>query len=195
MIRPTHRSLALVACAALVLAACNSIPTRKGTSVEAPSNAKIESVNPTDIAVLPVENATASKRVPAKELREALEAGLVLRRYSPLATEFVDAKTVDAAFKPGSAREDAVLRVTIEGWDDSSWISHGAIALKLSARIVDSRDGSLLWSGKLDRRFDLGKDREHFTTEAPMRKLLCDTVVSELMSALPARTAKPGRAD
>ncbi|MBI5364397.1 MAG: hypothetical protein HZA53_14550 [Planctomycetes bacterium] len=195
MIRPTLRSLALVVCAALVVAACNSIPTRKGNTVESAPNAKIEVVNPTDIAVLPVENGTTSKKVPVKELRAALEAGLVLRRYSPLATEFVDAKTVDAAFKPGSAREDAVLRVTIEGWDDASWTSHGAIVLKLSARILDSRDGSLLWSGKLDRRFDLGKDREHFTTEAPMRKLLCETVVGELMSALPARTAKPGRAE
>jgi hypothetical protein len=176
-----------------VLVGCQNIPTRRGTSVEASPNAKIEFVNPTDIAVLPVENATASKKIPAKELRAALESGLVLRRYSPLATDYVDSKVTEAAFQPGSLREDAVLRVSIESWDDRSWITHGAITLRLTARILDSKNGGELWSGRLDRRFDLGKDREHFTTEAPMRKLLCETIVSELFAALPARTAKPGR--
>ncbi|MFO1009584.1 MAG: hypothetical protein U1F29_05920 [Planctomycetota bacterium] len=193
MIRSTSRFAALVACAALVAAACNQLPTRKGNTVESPANSKIETASPVDVAVLPIVNATGSKKVPSKELREALEAGLVQRRYTPLATEFVDAQVTDAAFRPGSLREDATLQVTIGNWDDSLWATHTAVTLELTARIVDSRTGAELWSGKLDRRFDLGKDRDRFSTDAPLKKLLCESVVGELLSALPARTAKPGR--
>lgn len=192
MIRPSLRHLSFVFLA-LALAGCGSIPTRRGTSVDVSPSAKLERASPTDIAVLPVEVAAGLKKVPAKEMREALESGLVLRRYSPLATAFVDSKVTEAAFQPGSLREDAVLRVTIENWDDKSWVTHGAVTLRLHARILDSKSGGELWAGRLDRRFDLGKDRDQFTTEAPMRKLLCDTVVGELFSALPARVTKPGR--
>lgn len=195
MIRSTLRTTLLLSCAALVAAACNQIPTRKGVSVETAPNAKIESVNPTDIAVLPVENTTGSKKVPGKELREALEVGLVHRRYTPLATEYVDAQVTDAAFRPGSLREDAVLRVTIESWDDSLWASHTAVTVRLRAQIVDSKGGGDLWSAKLERRFDLGKDRDRYSSDAPLKQLLCDAIVSELLSALPARTTRPGRAD
>lgn len=193
MIRPSLRILSFAVLAA-VFAGCQNIPTRRGTTVEASANAKIELVNPTDIAVLPIENLTSSKKIPAKELRAALESGLVLRRYSPLATEFVDSKVTDAAFQSGSLREDAILRVTIENWEDGSWVTHSAVTLRLTARILDSKSGVELWSGRLDRRFDLDKDRDQFTTEAPLKKLLCETIVTELFSALPARTAKPGRA-
>lgn len=127
MIRSTSRFAALVACAALVAAACNQLPTRKGNTVESPANSKIETASPVDVAVLPIVNATGSKKVPSKELREALEAGLVQRRYTPLATEFVDAQVTDAAFRPGSLREDATLQVTIGNWDDSLWATHTAV--------------------------------------------------------------------
>lgn len=195
MIRSTSRIAVLFVAAALVATACNQIPTRKGVSVETAANAKIETVNPIDIAVLPIENATGSKKVPSKELREAVEAGLVQRRYTPLATEYVDAQVTDAAFHPGSLREDATLRVTVESWDDALWATHTAVTLRLSAQIVDSRSGGLLWAGKLDRRFDLGRDRDRFSTDAPLKKLLCEMVVGELMSALPARMTRPGRAN
>lgn len=195
MIRSTPRIAVFLFAAALVASACNQIPTRKGVSVETTASSKIEVVNPIDIAVLPIENTTGSKKVPSKELREAVEAGLVQRRYTPLATEYVDTQVADAAFRPGSLREDAVLRVTVESWDDALWASHTAVVLRLSAQILDSRSGGLLWSGKLDRRFDLGKDRDRFSTDAPLKKLLCETIVSELLTALPARATRPGHAN
>jgi hypothetical protein len=74
VIRSTSRFAALVACAALVAAACNQLPTRKGNTVESPANSKIETASPVDVAVLPIVNATGSKKVPSKELREALNA-------------------------------------------------------------------------------------------------------------------------
>jgi hypothetical protein len=114
-------------------AACSQLPTRKGTTVDARSNPKIETEAPIDVAVLPVENLTNSKRVPAKELRAALEGGLVQRRYTPLATEYVDKQITDAAFRPGSLQEDATLHLRVEAWDDSLWASHTAVTLRAAA--------------------------------------------------------------
>ena len=50
---------AYVACIAFVLpalvaAACNQLPTRKGNTVESPANSKIETASPVDVAVLPI---------------------------------------------------------------------------------------------------------------------------------------------
>jgi TolB-like protein len=192
--RQTRTFLALLAVAS-VLAACNTVPTRRGSSVEASPAVRIEAASPTDVAVLPVENASGSKRVPAKMLRDAFASGLVARRYSPLATEFVDQQVVDASFRPGSLREDAVLRVTVEGWDEKLWDTNTAVTVKMHAQLLDSKNGGAeLWSGRIDRRFDLNRERNRFATEEPLRRLLCENVVAELLTALPARAARPGRA-
>jgi len=187
--------LTLVALAPLVaLAACNSTRTLKGTDVVASEPAKLEARAPIDIAVLPVVNNSKRKGVPAKELRGAFELALIQRRYSPLASEFVDGRVVEAGYRPGALKEDAALTVTVESWDDSLWDSHTAVTVTIHASITDAA-GAELWKGQLTQRFDLGKDRESYSTDAPLRAALSNKIAGELLAALPARPAKPGHAN
>lgn len=178
-------------CAAL---ACAQTGPRRGRDVEASASARLETQTTVDVAVLPIENASGKKSVPNKELRGAFERALVQRRYSPLATEFVDAQIVDASFRPGSVKEDAQLVVSVDSWDDSLWTTHTAVTLKIRARLIDSHGGADLWKGTLEKRFELGQDRESYSTEAPLRAKLCQQIANEVLAALPARTPTPGRA-
>lgn len=195
MNRPSLRpsSIALTAACVLWAGACAQVPPRQGGNTIASEHARIETVAPVDIAVLPVENTTSSKKIPVKALRDALESSLVTRRYTPLSTEYVDREVVDAAFRPGSLREDATLHVTIEGWDDALWASNSAIVLKVRARIDDSKGSGELWSARLEQRFDLGRERDRYPTEEPLQRLLCSRIAEELLAALPARVARPGK--
>lgn len=195
MNRSSFLASSIVAVTVLVASGCTQLPHRAGSATVSSENARIEDVGPVDVAVLPVENATGTKKkLPVKPLREALEAALVGRRYTPLATEYVDRETVDASFKPGSLREDATLHVAIEGWDDTLWSSNSAVVVRVRAHIDDSKGSGELWSARLERRFDLGRDRDRFPTEEPLLRLLCTRIADELLAALPARPAKPGRA-
>lgn len=201
MIRRVLRPLSLLAltCAAFVAGGCGTIPVHRGSSVEASSAGRLEAASPIDIVVAPIENASASKRVPMAELRDAFEGALVQRRYTPLATEYVDTQVVDATYRPGALREDAVLQVAVESWDETLWATHGVITARLRAALVDARGAQAsggtqaLWSGKVERRFELGKDRDSFTSEAPRRRLISEVIAEELLAALPARQPKPGR--
>jgi hypothetical protein len=197
VIRRALRSLPLLAltCATFVAGGCGSIPVHRGSAVETSSAARLEAANPVDVVVAPIENASASKRVPMAQLRDAFEAALVQRRYTPLATEYVDTQVADATYRPGALREDAVLQVAVEAWDESLWGTHGAITATLRATLVDARGGGTqaLWHGKVEQRFELGKDRESFASEEPRRRLISKVIADELLAALPARQPKPGR--
>ena len=184
-------SLALVLVASL--AACNELPHRRGEKVETASNAKLEQQKPVDVVVAPVENVTKSKDVPLAAMREAFEKGLVRRRYSPLATEYVDRRVVDASYTPGTLKEEAVLQITIETWDTSLLESRGALIVKARARLLDAKDptNGQLWSGSVDQRFDLNVNRENYSTRTAMLQHACERIADEVLAALPARTAGP----
>lgn len=188
---PIRGSLALLLVA--TLAACNELPRRRGERVETTSNAKLEQQKPVDVVVAPVENGTKSKDVPLAAMREAFEKGLVRRRYSPLATEYVDRRVVDASYTPGTLKEEAVLQVTIETWDTSLLDSRGALIVKARARLLDARDptNGQLWSGAIDQRFDLNVNRENFSTRTAMLQHACERIADEVLAALPARSAGP----
>lgn len=193
-LRSTSFRTAFVLALACAATACTNMGQRRGRDVEASASTRLETETTIDVAVLPIENASGKKSLPAKELRGAFERALVQRRYSPLATEYVDAQIVDAAFKPGSVKEDAQLVVSVDAWDDSLWTTHSAVTLKIRARLVDSRGGADLWKGTLEKRIEIGADRESYSTEAPLRAKLCQQIASEVLAALPARTPTPGRA-
>lgn len=203
MIRPTtHRLVSfsnltrLCAGGLLLLAACTSIPRRPGGTIETVPSGKLEMKSPIDVAVAPIENASGVKGIPLAMLRESFHKGLVKRRYSPLGLEYTDRKVVDAAYKPGSLQEEAVLQIKIERWDTSLWASHDALTIKAEARLIDAQDpkGGDLWIGRVEQRFDFGQDRERFATEDPMWRFACDQIASEVLAALPARNAAPGHA-
>lgn len=185
--------IALVASIAGTLASCNELPQRRGETVETTSTARLEEKRPVDIVVAPVENGTGRKDLPLAAMREAFEKGLVRRRYSPLATDYVDRRVVDASYTPGSLQEEAVLQVTIETWDTSLLETRGALIVKARARMLDARDptNGQLWSGAIDHRFDLNADRESFSTRTAMLQHACERIADEVLAALPARSAGP----
>ena len=189
---PRRTSLLALTCAA-ALAACNELPRRRGESVQTVSSGKLEKRNPIDLVVAPIENAKGNKSVPLASLREAFQKGLVRRRYSPLALEYVDRKVVDAAYTPGSLKEEAVLQVTVESWDTSLLDTRGALIVKAHARLVDAENptNGQLWGGFIDHRFDLEGVREQFSTQAALLEYACGQIAEEVLAALPARSTGP----
>jgi hypothetical protein len=177
------------------LAACNELPHRRGESVQTVSSDKLEKKNPVDLVVAPIENKSGDDAVPVASLRDAFQKGLVRRRYSPLALEYVDRKIVDAAYTPGSLKEEAVLQVTVESWDTSLLDTRGALVVKIQAQLIDAEDSAngQLWRGFIDHRFDLDAEREQFRTREALLEYACGKIAEEVLAALPARNAGPGR--
>jgi hypothetical protein len=190
-----RRTSLLALAGAASLSACNELPHRRGESVQTVSSDKLEKKNPVDLVVAPIENKTGSDDVPIASLRDSFQKGLVRRRYSPLALEYVDRKVVDAAYTPGSLKEEAVLQVTVESWDTSLLDTRGALIVKIHARLVDAEDSAngQLWGGFIDHRFDLEAEREQFSTRAALLDYACGKIAEEVLAALPARNAGPGR--
>jgi hypothetical protein len=186
--------VALICAVAWASNACYTVPKRPGASVETVSTGKLERKNPIDVVVAPIENASSNENAPVDEMRQALQAGLVKRRYSPLAPEYVDKQIVDAAYKPGALHEDAVFRLKIERWDDSLWELHTALIVKAQAHMIDPDDvaGGDLWTGKIDHRYEFGQWKDKFTTDDALRRYACDQIASEILAALPPRNAAPG---
>jgi len=179
---------------AFAFAACNDIPKNRGSAVKSTDARSVQEQSPIEVAVAPVVNASGSN-VPMSDLRSSFQKELVVRRYSPLALEYVDRKVVDAAYTPGASQESATLMITVERWDTSLWTSHGAITARMTASLLDARNGgAVLWSATTDQRYDFLQQNEKLTTEGARIRLACDSVAADLLARLPARTARPGRA-
>src|SRR5262249_15945831 len=161
-----RRTSLLALAGAASLAACNELPHRRGESVQTVSSDKLDKKNPVDLVVAPIDNKTGDDAVPVASLRDAFQKGLVRRRDSPLALEYVDRKVVDATYTAGSLKEEAVLQVTVESWDTSLLDTRGSLIVKIHARLVDAEDSAngQLWGGFIDHRFDLETEREQFST-------------------------------
>jgi hypothetical protein len=189
----TVGSIAILGAATLV--SCNELPRRRGQSVETAATAKLDEMIPVDIVVAPIENETGRKDVPLASLREAFERGLVRRRYTPLATEYVDRRVVNASYAPGSLQEEAVFQVTVESWDASLLESRGALKVKARARLLDARESTngQLWTGSIDHRFELQGGREKFSTNQALLQYASELIAEEILAALPARSAAPGK--
>jgi hypothetical protein len=182
------------ACIGVVLAGCNQLPPERGEHVQTVASEKLDQRHPIEVVVAPIANATGDDTVPIVALREAFQSGLVRRRYSPLALEYVDKKVVDATYTPGSLQESAVLQVEIQGWDTSLFETRAAISVKARARLVDAEDPSKseLWSGFIDHRFDFEADHDKYTSRDAFQRYVCGRIADELLAALPAREAGPG---
>lgn len=156
------------------------------------------------MVVAPVEDRSGSGDVPLDLLREAFQRALVKRRYSPLAGEYVDqalqrgeagegARPTEASYRPGSLGEDAVLRVIVQSWDGSLFSTHATITAELDAYMLDSAGGPELWAGRVRKRINLTAHLTRAPTDRALMEIGCDQLAEELLAAMPARTAKPGR--
>ena len=188
-------SLSLLALAtSAALSSCNDLPRRRGEAVQTVSSGKLEKKNPIDVVVPPIENATAEQDVPLAMLRGAFQKGLLRRRYSPLALDYIDGKVVDAAYTPGSLKEEAVLQVTVETWDTSLLETRGVLNVKAHAKLIDAENpgNGQLWGGFIDHRFELEDQRERFSSREALLEYACGQIADEVLAALPARSAGPG---
>lgn len=173
----------------LALPACQNTPTPVGIGTRGEGGTRILERAPLDIAVLPVVN-NAGKLVPAKVLRGSFQQGLVERRYSPLALEYVDRQIREASYDPGAAQEQGVCTIQVDRWDTTLWESHDALTVSLTVRIVDAQGGEELWKGIVERRFDLAPVIGNLPTETQRIQHACDLLAAEVLQKLPLREAR-----
>lgn len=180
---------AVLALSALLLAACQELPKVPGKHVDVIFPGSLRAAQPSDVVVAPVADESASGRAPIADLRSSFEDALLRRRYSPLSQEYVDRRVVEAAYTPGSVQEDAVLQVTVREWDMSRWDTHGEVGVELEAWML-APDGSELWGGRLKRKVDLSKEREHFPTTREAFERGSVLLARELLEVMPARNPR-----
>ena len=127
----------------LTALACTAARKDKGDDAGVPgAHARLDQIQPTDVAVAPVRDQTDSQRVPLDVFRIAFVDTLIERRYSPLAPDYVDANWLDASFR-GTPPPDAVLVVAVTAWDPSHLFSTGKVAASALVQ-QDVRGGSHL---------------------------------------------------
>jgi hypothetical protein len=153
---------------------------------------RLNTVKPLEIAVPSVINKTGNSYLPLKSLRAEFQRGLVHRRYSPLALEYVDrgAGATEASYSAGSSGEQAVLQVTLTGWDTSRWRSHAVLVVDAEVYLLDATNpdpSQALWGGPVKRTVDLALQRNTFINDQAMLQRAVEETVEGILASLPAR--------
>ena len=153
-------------------------------------------VDPVDVFVAPVVDATTDRGAPEGPLRQELYAGLVRRLYTPLALGFGDASLArarDAADAPeallGPPEADAVLTTRVVGWDTRQLESQGWIDVVVEVRLLDLRGGRLdqRWGRRIGRQLRLEQGLLKQATPAELQRYGARLLASELLALLPER--------
>ncbi|MDP6540613.1 MAG: hypothetical protein QF903_14935 [Planctomycetota bacterium] len=187
-IHTARRALAPLSLLAL-FAACQTVPDYPGEDVEVLHQGALESVQPADIVLAPVTvSAETPEVVPTASLRRGFAKALVRRRYSPLALEYVDREVVEASYRSGALDEDGVLRVEVQSWETSLWVSHGVLSVVMDAWMIDARTGEELWGGRITRRVRTRFEGASYPTEQALIDVVCDRLAEDLLEIMPART-------
>ena len=155
------KSMAHVAFLGLVACTINPPPQIDDELRQSPEFA---AVNPTDIAVLPVEDVTDGGDVaPLLELmRNTAMEELITRNYTPLSATMVDASMqvttgpdrsiLEAAYLStlvSKAEEDAILALQISKWDDTTLLVDNRVRFEAQVTLLGSKDRQVLWTGRL----------------------------------------------
>jgi hypothetical protein len=177
----------------LVTSACRDLPRQVGRNVRVIEEGRLTELNPGDVAVVPVV-LEEGVHMPADRLRTFIARGLPGRAYSALSNEYVDSRVMEASYRPGTAGEDAVCQVTVYRWDETYWDTGQYIDYDIELRMIDParpQDPSL-WAGRLTDRVDV-TEFNNTVIEAKLYDKALEMVAGELLAALPARQARPGR--
>lgn len=199
------RHLVFALAAAALAAGCRVSPEPPlEASNESLVIGRLAQVNPRDIVVMPIVNTTGRADVPLEEIRRAFQAGLVMRRYSPLSLEFVDSRldyaaaegsdTVEATYPIGSLEEEGVLQIAIHVWDTSAWRSHSRITVQADVHLLDAGglgNGEALWGGPVTRTIDIDDEPKSMVNERQRVEHAVQMFVSGVLAALPARDPRP----
>lgn len=193
-------------------AACQTTPELKGSDTQT-INGSLDRLNPTDVAVAPIRYGTTGVSAPEGMLRRAAQVGLTRHRYSPLALSLVD-ESVDAAassvadaaaiggsvleasYAAGDVGEDAVLEITVHGWDNRFWGTRRRLDVVVEARMIDPADpfGPPLWAGKLDKTVDASNVGGLDDSGQRAMQFACGKIFEELFAKMPLRATEPADA-
>ncbi|MEZ5964767.1 MAG: hypothetical protein R3F56_13050 [Planctomycetota bacterium] len=188
----------------LSVSACVPLPPAAVNSSLQPTEA-LQDVKPSNVAVVPVEDATAggNAREVLETIRQEICAALVQRRYAPLSSRVVDpivreqtAGVANASMtRPdvlarvaGHLNEDAVLAIRITMWDESRIMASARVRFAAEATMLSSTKKTVLWGGTLDGEIKAGQ-----TAAAPRyrdeRVLdVAKQIARALISQLPERS-------
>ncbi len=164
---------------------------------------ELRNQRPNDIAVLPIEDRTADKKVSRllSFMRAEIRRRLPLRRYAPLTSQAVDAafgehlpvdgsSIIDAAVLgklAGKAEEDAVLAIQINRWDESSLRASGVVRFAAEITLLSSSDRRPLWSGGLEGHVKAGGLRPAPLDPRDRAKAAVSEFATQLLDRLPRR--------
>lgn len=192
-----------IALALFVLFAACKAPPPLTTTPSFQTSPTLAARNPADIAVLPVEDGTATRAATPylADMRQVLLRQLPQRRYSPLAARAVDAAVYD--LRPGAGEtvltpsylkrvagrssEDALLAVRVDEWNENRLMSERVVGFQFSAVLVGT-DGERLWNGTLRGEAKAGglgaapRDRDG------MARSCAELALKELLNHLALRT-------
>ncbi len=188
--------ISLVCLTALGTFGCRTLPDVPGREVQPLVEGRLHTSNPSDIAVLPVEDQTGARGVPVQAFRNAFYEGLVRRRYSPLALDYVDRGVVEASYRPGMFDEEAAFVCYLTEWDDSAWSTRYRLTISADVYLLDaspSVGGRELWGGNLTKTISVDSDRTVFGSDTELKKLAARRFVDEVLGALPARDPRNTR--
>jgi hypothetical protein len=167
-------SRCLVVLLAVLAPGCVPLPPAAVNSSLQASEALAE-LNPSNVAVVPVEDATrvGTAREVLEAFRQEVYAALVQRRYTPLSSRVVDpvvrehgAAVANASMtRPeilgrvaGHLNEDALLAVRITQWDESRVMANGRVRFAVEATMISASSKAVLWSGTLDGEVKAGRE-------------------------------------
>ena len=149
-------------------------------------------VQPSDVVVAPIINKTGQvDDIPGIELRRAFQSSLIARFYSAMALPYTDLRVRDAAYKPGSLYEDAVLQIVVNKWDLARWEEHREVVVDLEAWMLAPTDSTQLWGGQFKKTFYLGREMAHLATEKGAFAETAQLIATELLEIMPARVRQP----
>ncbi len=181
----------------MVAASCTQLPKPPGGEVRSSGSALMDQRSPLEVVVAPVEGANAAGgngAVPTEDLRAGFQQALIARRYSPIALRYVDKKVVEASYSAGALSEQAVFQTKVTRFDTALFDTNGAIHVALTVKMVDAADGTVLWTGSVDRRYDFSANKDQYATSSARMRAACEYITAEVLEALPARNPMPGYA-
>jgi len=153
----------------LLVPACYVTPATIYEEIE--TSKALFDVNPADIAVLPIEDATThgSAAEACGPIRDQIVRALVKRLYTPLSTRKVDeilaaqeevrTSVVDANWLSsvgGHFGEDATLAVRLTAWDPSKLMSSGWVSFGADVALVTPQNAEPLWGGSFSGAIKAG---------------------------------------
>jgi len=184
----SFRSFTVVALA--LLASCHSLPETPGDGSEILVEGRLAERNPADVAVLKIVDQTGQPNVPLGVIRHAFYVGLVDRRYSPIALEYVDSRVVDASYRPGALHEDAALKIYLTEWDTTDWETHRRMAIEADIFLLDARPidaNQELWGWRVREEVSVAKEEARYALDSELMELAIERFTEEALGGLPLR--------